>query len=362
MKILLVAGTRPNFMKIAPLVRALRASNYQDFGVVHTEQHYDSLMSQVFFDELELPAPGHCLNVGSGSHAEQTAKVMVEFERVCLKEKPSIIVVVGDVNSTSACCLVGKKLQMMVAHVEAGLRSGDMTMPEEINRVVTDSISDLLLVSERSGIENLTREGKRPDQIFFVGNVMIDNLYHQLKKLQDSADLTKKKSAEGPYSVVTLHRPSNVDSSITLAEIIGALVEISADMPMVFPVHPRTRKNLEAFRLLRMMEKSNIRLIPPLSYMEFLNLWKDAEMVFTDSGGIQEETTALGVPCFTLRENTERPVTISEGSNVLAGTKKVTILDAYTRHKRNRVEEKRTPELWDGRASDRIVEILLGKL
>jgi UDP-N-acetylglucosamine 2-epimerase (non-hydrolysing) len=361
MRILLVAGARPNFMKIAPLVRAFRTANFNDFGLVHTGQHYDVSMSQVFFEELGLPKPDHFLNVGSGSHAEQTAKIMVEFERVCLERKPAVVVVVGDVNSALACCIVAKKLNLIVAHVEAGLRSGDLSMPEEINRIVIDSISDILLVSERSGTENLLREGKSQDRIFFVGNVMIDNMYYQLGKLQESTDFARQKYAEAPYSVLTLHRPSNVDSSQTLSEIIGALIEISADMTMVFPVHPRTKKNLEAFNLLSVIKNSNMQLIPPLPYMDFLNLWKYAHMVFTDSGGIQEETTALGVPCFTLRENTERPITISEGTNVLAGTRRKTILDAYAQHKLKGRKKGRSPELWDGSASKRIADILLSR-
>ena len=355
MNIAVIAGARPNFMKIAPLVRAFKHRNFSDFGIIHTGQHYDYQMSRVFFEELELPEPDYFLNAGSGTHAEQTARVMIEFEKVCLKEEPQLVIVVGDVNSTLACCIVAKKQNIRVAHIEAGLRSQDMTMPEEINRILTDSIADLLFVSERSGVDNLRREGKRDTQIFFVGNVMIDNLYYHLNKLKSNGIIA---DVDGAYAVVTLHRPSNVDNFITLGEIIEALREISRDLPLYFPAHPRTLNNLETFNLMRMISGTNIKLIPPLSYIEFLKLWKGAAMVLTDSGGIQEETTALGIPCLTIRDNTERPITIEEGSNILAGNKKNTILDAYNK---NRLEPKsgRVPLLWDGEASRRIVNILM---
>lgn len=360
MNILLVSGARPNFMKIAPIVRAFRKVDYDDIGIIHTGQHYDYSMSKVFFEELELPEPDYFLNAGSGSHAEQTGKVMIEFEKVCLRENPGVIVVVGDVNSTLACSIVAKKLDKRVAHVEAGLRSRDMSMPEEINRIVTDSISDLLFVSEISGMTNLLAEGKRDDQIYFTGNVMIDTLYFQLDKLQKQYGREKEDLKK--YGVVTLHRPSNVDKEEHFAEILDALIEISRDMDIVFPVHPRTRKNLEAFGLLERLKSSRIELLPPLSYMEFLKLWKDAQIVLTDSGGLQEETTALGIPCFTLRDNTERPITLSEGTNVLAGNRKETILHAYGRYRNNGQKHPRVPEMWDGKAAERIVSILLRSL
>ncbi len=300
-------------------------SKEQTWRIVHTGQHYNYNMSKVFFDDLEIPDPDYFLNAGSGSHAVQTAKVMIEFEKICIEEMPDIVMVVGDVNSTLACSVTAKKLHIKVAHVEAGLRSGDMTMPEEINRIVTDSISDYLFVTEESGIENLKREGEKEEQIFFVGNIMIDTLYYQLSNLNDVKKYEEIKSIEGKYGVVTLHRPSNVDKKGTCQGIIEALIEISEDLPIVFPVHPRTKKNLESFGLMELVNDSNIKLLPPQPYIEFLRLWKDAVVVFTDSGGIQEETTALGIPCFTIRENTERPITIEEGTNIFVGNKKENI-------------------------------------
>ncbi len=362
MKILLVAGARPNFIKIAPIIRALKTKKELHkadglyWKLVHTEQHYDYEMSKVFFDELEIPEPDYFLNAGSGTHAGQTAKIMVEFEKVCLKETPDIVLVVGDVNSTLACSIVAKKQEIKVAHVEAGLRSRDMSMPEEINRIVTDSISDFLFVSEKSGHENLKQEGKKDYEIFLVGNVMIDTLYYHLSKIKNTtlaADSPLK-----PYSMLTLHRPSNVDFKDKLESIIESIIEISKDMPVLFPAHPRTKKNLESFGLMDLINDSNIKLLSPLPYMEFLSLWKDAALVLTDSGGIQEEATALGVPCFTIRENTERPVTIEEGTNTLVGTEKRTILNSYMAFKKGNSRQGKIPELWDGKAAERIVNIL----
>jgi UDP-N-acetylglucosamine 2-epimerase (non-hydrolysing) len=369
LKILLVAGARPNFMKIAPLVhelesrRANKLANVQlqklEWKLIHTGQHYDYEMSKVFFEDLDIPEPDYFLNAGSGSHAEQTAKVMVEFERVCAKETPDVVVVVGDVNSTLACSITAKKMQIKVAHVEAGLRSGDITMPEEINRIATDSISDYLFVTEKSGVENLKKEGRDGRQIFFVGNVMIDTLQYCLRKLDGSPPSSFLYApGSGQYAVVTLHRPSNVDDPRILSGILQALSEISIDMPVYFPIHPRTQKNVESFRLSHLIKKSNIKTIPPQSYLDFLCLWKNAALVLTDSGGIQEETTALGIPCFTIRENTERPSTIEEGTNVLVGTAREGILKAYAGFKKGDRKEGRVPELWDGRAGERIVEIL----
>ena len=383
MKIIIVAGARPNFMKIAPIVRALRARNDEliifnsklvkneaatvynskfDWKIIHTGQHYDYEMSQAFFEELEIPKPDYFLNVGSSSHAEQTAKVMVEFEKACNVEKPDVVLVVGDVNSTLACSITAKKLNIKVAHVEAGLRSGDMTMPEEINRIVTDSISDYLFVTEKSGIENLAREGRSKD-VFFVGNVMIDTLFFQLNKLKKGYKVqgVRKENGEGNggYAVVTLHRPSNVDDKETLCGIMEALMRISEDMPVIFPAHPRTKKNIETFGLMGRINASGIEMLPPLPYMAFLRLWKDASLVLTDSGGLQEETTALGVPCFTIRENTERPVTIDEGTNILVCTTKQGILSEYEAFRNGASKKGRVPELWDGKAAIRIVETIL---
>ncbi len=376
MKLLLVAGARPNFMKIAPLVHVIHQKNQKnkrnqiDYKLVHTGQHYDYEMSKVFFDELDIPEPDYFLNVGSGTHAEQTAKIMTVFEEICLQEKPDVVVVVGDVNSTLACSVTAKKLNIKVAHVEAGLRSFDMTMPEEINRIVTDTISDYLFVSEKSGIKNLKKEGKNKNQVFFVGNIMIDTLFYGLKKIKQGKVEVKVKIKNNPklhalcsmpYAVLTLHRPSNVDDKNKLKDILMALIEISKDMDIYFPIHPRTKKNIEKMKLKYILENSNIKTMPPLSYLEFLSLWKDASLVLTDSGGIQEETTVLGIPCFTIRENTERPITIKQGTNILVGTTGKGILQAYKQFKRGIRRKGRVPELWDGKAAERIVKILLNK-
>ena len=353
MKLLIVAGARPNFMKIAPIVRALSSRPLEVGGqggggsafhhtwkLVHTGQHYDHGMSKVFFDELEIPEPDFHLECGSGSHAEQTARVMVAFEKVCLAERPDAVIVVGDINSTMACAITARKLGIKVAHVEAGLRSGDMTMPEEINRIVTDSISDWLFVTEKSGIANLRREGHTDTQIHFVGNVMIDTLLHQVGKLErerakaptPAPSTTPAGDTSRPYAVVTLHRPSNVDDAPTLRGILEALAVIADDLPVIFPVifpvHPRTRRMIDEFGLAGIVADAAITLLDPLPYQAFLALWKDAALVLTDSGGLQEETTALGIPCFTLRENTEWPITVEEGTNVLVGTTKGKILAA----------------------------------
>jgi UDP-N-acetylglucosamine 2-epimerase (non-hydrolysing) len=317
-------------------------------------------MSDVFFEELEIPKPDYYLDVGSGSHAEQTAKIMLRFEEVCMKERPDLVLVVGDVNSTLACSIVAKKLNIEVAHVEAGLRSGDMTMPEEINRIVTDSISDWFFVTEQSGIDNLIREGKPADRIFFVGHVMIDNLFHQVRKLEgmDTSSMPTAgfKKEFRDYGVVTLHRPSNVDNETTLRGIIGALTEISKQLPLIFPIHPRTQANLDRLGLTLL---DTIHTTGPLPYMEFLNLFKDARLLLTDSGGIQEETTALGVPCLTLRENTERPITVTEGTNVVVGTDPVRIVAEANKVLAGQGKKGVRPGLWDGLASERIVQALI---
>lgn len=355
---IIVAGARPNFMKIAPLIHELEiCGDFPDWKLVHTGQHYDYEMSRVFFEELGIPEPHYYLNAGSGSHAEQTARIMVEFEKVCLMEKPDVTIVVGDVNSTLACSVTAKKLYARVAHVEAGLRSGDMSMPEEINRIVTDAIADYLFVTEKSGVSNLLKEGRSEDDIHLVGNVMIDTLYYQLEKLRPGQD-PDPVSIEGPYAVVTLHRPSNVDSADVLEGIVEALISISRDMPVIFPAHPRTKKNIEEFGLAPLVENSDIRLMPPLPYMSFLSLWMRAALVLTDSGGLQEETTALGVPCFTIRKNTERPVTIEEGTNTLVGTSREGILSEYERYRKDGGKIGRVPGLWDGRAAHRILEVI----
>lgn len=344
-------------MKVAPLLHEIREERSADLlpVLVHTGQHYDYEMSRVFFEELDIPEPDHFLNAGSGSHAEQTSKVMLAFEDVCLQEKPAVVVVVGDVNSTMACAITAKKLLIRVAHVEAGLRSRDMTMPEEINRIVTDSIADYLFVTEQSGLENLLREGRSREHIHFVGNVMIDTLHRQLKKLGEQPHPPEEVD---PYAVVTLHRPSNVDREQTLRGIISALSRISQDMKVIFPIHPRTKKQIDAFGLISLIRENGIQLVSPMPYMSFLRLWKGASLVLTDSGGLQEETTALGVPCFTIRENTERPVTIDEGTNTLVGTTEQGILSAYEAFRNGQTKRGRIPHLWDGHTAKRIIDIL----
>lgn len=356
----LVAGARPNFMKIAPIVRALQARPEAfEFRIVHTGQHYDREMSDVFFDELGIPKPDFHLEAGGGSHAQQTAKIMVAYEEILHKHRPDCTLVVGDVNSTLACSIVAKKAHVPVAHVEAGLRSGDMAMPEEINRLVTDSITDWFFVTEPAGMDNLLREGKPPERVFFVGHVMVDNLLYQREQLEraDKSGYESEalKARLQRYGVVTLHRPSNVDHPEVLRGIMGALSEVSQRLPLVFPVHPRTRGNLEKAGI---AVPPGITLTKPLSYMEFLNLWKDAALVLTDSGGLQEETTALGVPCLTVRENTERPVTVDEGSNTLVGTDPLAIRTAALEVVQNGGKGGRRPQLWDGAAAARIVSAL----
>lgn len=346
-------------MKIAPLVRAVQSREGIAYRIVHTGQHYDHSMSDVFFEELGIPEPNHHLGCGGGSHAEQTARIMMAYEKLCKEERPDMVVVVGDVNSTLACSVVAVKTHIPVAHVEAGLRSGDRTMPEEINRIVTDAISDIFFVTEPSGVEHLIREGKPEDTIHYVGHVMVDNLIYQ-KRILDEYPLIngisvdyKNKHAE--YGVVTMHRPSNVDNISTLGSLASALRRISEILPLAFPAHPRTRANLvdNGIDLGR-----NITLLEPMPYMDFLNLWKDARMVLTDSGGLQEETTALGIPCITLRENTERPITIDEGTNILAGTDPEEIYNKTLQVINGNNRKGKRPKYWDGAAAERIVTII----
>jgi UDP-N-acetylglucosamine 2-epimerase (non-hydrolysing) len=366
-KIYLVAGARPNFMKIAPIVRALRDHESLTYSIVHTGQHYDYQMNDVFFEELGIPEPDIFMAAGGGSHSQQTAKIIMTFEELCQSDRPDAVLVVGDVNSTLACSIVAKKLNIPVSHVEAGLRSGDMTMPEEINRIVTDSISDMFFVTEPSGIENLKREGKDASSIYYVGHVMVDNLLYQVDKLVNTDtsafDTNRFKTLNltggGRYGVVTLHRPGNVDDPGTMAQICAALKEISCELPLIFPVHPRTQGNLEKFGI---ELGSKITLVGPQAYMPFLNLWKDAAVVLTDSGGLQEETTAMGVPCITIRNNTERPVTVEQGSNVLAGTDPVSIIAETRKVLRGEGKQGRRPHLWDGKAAERIVAVLAAEL
>lgn len=358
MKILSICGARPNFIKIAPLAHAFgRRPNIQSL-IVHTGQHYDDSMNRWFFDELRIPRPDVNLEVGSGSHARQTAAIMERFEPVLIEHKPDAVLVVGDVNSTMACALVAVKLHVPVIHVEAGLRSFDRSMPEEINRVVTDSISDLLFVSERSGIENLKREGVAAEKIHFCGNVMIDTLRTHLAAAEKSEILQKLDIREGTYAVLTLHRPHNADDPSVMRGICRALEHIQKSHAIVFPVHPRTRANLERSGVgAEMKRMSQLRLIDPLGYLDFMRLLSRAAFVLTDSGGVQEETTALGVPCLTLRENTERPATIEEGTNQLVGSRPDRIIGGFERIAERR-QAGRLPELWDGKAAERIADVL----
>ncbi|MDB4931025.1 MAG: UDP-N-acetylglucosamine 2-epimerase [Myxococcaceae bacterium] len=361
--VVFVAGARPNFMKVAPMLRAMTAAAPPFARVlVHTGQHYDAAMSDVFFRELGMPAPDVHLNAGSGSHGAQTARVLASFEEYLLgcADRPRGVVVVGDVNSTMACALAAVKLGVPVAHVEAGLRSFDRAMPEEINRLVTDAICDLLLTSERAGDANLAREGIPAGRVRFVGNVMIDTLVHQLPAARALGVPAAMGLGPQGYALVTLHRPSNVDDPARLAELVGLLERVAARRAVVFPAHPRTRERLERFGLLdRLRANAAVHLREPLGYRENLGLMADAALVLTDSGGIQEETTALGVPCLTLRSNTERPATVTEGTNTLVGddleaawAEVVTVLEG--RYKRGA-----TVEGWDGHAAERVAQVLL---
>jgi UDP-N-acetylglucosamine 2-epimerase (non-hydrolysing) len=411
MIILTVVGARPNFMKAAPIIAAINEHNERVSAngagrgersaqtirhiLVHTGQHYDEFMSGSFFSDLKLPKPDIHLGVGSGSHAVQTAEIMKQFEVVLLTEKPDVVVVVGDVNSTLACALVAAKISFdsagskpVIAHVEAGLRSFDRSMPEEINRILTDHVSDLLFVTEQSGLQNLQNEGISPDKIHFVGNTMIDSLLTFKEKAETSIILDKlglranaANNGDGRsisrYALLTLHRPSNVDNRSAFLNILDGLEELAADWPIVFPIHPRTRRRVQEFGLQSKLglngapaAKSdaarsrgglrNIILTEPLGYLDFLCLMKHAALVVTDSGGIQEETTCLGIPCVTVRECTERPITIESGTNVLAGTQKEKIRGAVRRQMAIKYCDQRAPEKWDGQAARRIIDVLIG--
>ena len=362
MRILCVCGARPNFMKIAPIMHELARADGAEARLVHTGQHYDEKMSRLFFTDLGIPTPDVNLEVGSGSHAVQTAEIMKRFEPVCEEFKPDWAIVVGDVNGTMAAALTAVKLGIPVAHVEAGLRSFDRAMPEEINRMVTDSISDLLFATEPSAVENLRREGVAEERVHLVGNVMVDTLLRHRATAAESEIVSALGLESRGYALVTIHRPSNVDDLGVLCEILDALEVISADMPIVFPVHPRSRSRIESFGLGdRVAAMSGLRLLGPRGYLDFLKLMDESAVVLTDSGGIQEETTVLGVPCLTLRENTERPITLTEGTNQLTGSSKDKIIEAYTRTRSAKKQTSKVPDLWDGRAAERIVAKLLGR-
>lgn len=352
----LVAAARPNFMKVAPLYHALKATDWCRPVLVHTGQHYDANMSDAFFRDLALPEPDHDLGVGSGSHAEQTAGVMIAYERLCLAARPDWVVVVGDVNSTLACALTAKKLCLPVAHLEAGLRSGDRSMPEEINRIATDAIADLLWTPSPDADENLYREGVPRHDVERVGNVMIDS-YEMLRQRIDQARMASKmRLRDGAYGIVTLHRPANVDKRERLREITSALTLIAKRLPLVFPAHPRTQERLRSFELQQKFESGGVRLVAPLGYIDFMSLVSSARFVLTDSGGIQEETTYLRIPCLTLREITERPVTVTEGSNRLVSP--INLTAAVDEILAGPLHLGKPPALWDGRAAARVVESL----
>jgi UDP-N-acetylglucosamine 2-epimerase (non-hydrolysing) len=363
MRIVNVVGARPNFMKIAPLMAAYRSHPEIEPILVHTGQHYDAAMSRLFFEQLGIPEPDVNLGVGSGSHATQTADILRAFEPVLLDRKPRAVVVVGDVNSTIACGLAAVKLGVRLAHVEAGLRSRDRTMPEEINRVLTDAISDLLFCTERSGVLNLRAEGVPEDRVFLVGNVMIDTLLANREAADRSTILAQLGLEPRGYAALTLHRPSNVDDPAVFGRILDALSVLGRDLPIVFPVHPRTKAALGRGPLAaRVTAAPGLRLIEPLGHLDFLKLMAEALLVLTDSGGVQEETTILRVPCLTLRENTERPITVEVGSNRIVGTSPETIVAAYREIRDGSGPRCGVPPLWDGHAAERIVEILAREL
>lgn len=363
MKVIAVAGARPNFMKIAPLMRVLRQTPGVETLLVHTGQHYDEKMSQLFFDELHIPKPDLNLEIGSGSVSASMAKILLAFEPVLQKERPDLVIVVGDVTSTIACAFAAVQMQIPVAHVEAGLRSFDREMPEEINRILTDSISSFLFVTEQSGLDNLRNEGVPEEKVFLVGNVMIDTLLANKAKSDESTILSQLELQPQGYALLTLHRPSNVDLKEVFLRIFDAVADVARRMPVIFPVHPRTRNRIAQFGIEdRIAALPNLKLTEPLGYLDFLKLTAEAKVVLTDSGGVQEETTILNVPCITLRENTERPVTISQGTNVLVGTDTNKILAATNAVLSRPKSTARQPELWDGRAAERIVQILVERM
>lgn len=369
-KVLCIVGARPNFMKMAPVLRQLRAVPGFACHLAHTGQHYDPAMNDVFFAELELPPPDDFLGVGSGTHAEQTAAVMCAIEAVTDRVRPDLVLVVGDVNSTLAAALVAAKKGIPVAHVEAGLRSFDRSMPEEINRVLTDQLSEFLFVTEPDGLTNLAREGIDADKVYLVGNVMIDTLFHAVRRAQPASAVLREAGAGAPflesceagYALATLHRPSNVDDPEVLRRLLYVLRTLADRLSLVLPLHPRTGKAVRRFGLADLLDHERLMVLPPLPYLATVSLMREARLVLTDSGGIQEETTALGVPCLTLRENTERPITVSEGTNLVVGTDGDVILAAAEDTVRTGGKRGRIPALWDGRTAERISGHLASRL
>lgn len=360
-KIVSIVGARPNFMKIAPIHRAFDTVKAKDFvhSIVHTGQHYDAKMSDAFFADLDMPTPSYFLGVGSGSHAVQTAKTIVELEKVFLEDRPDLVLVPGDVNSTLAATIVATKMGISVGHIESGLRSFDRTMPEELNRIATDVLSDLLFVTEQSGLDNLLKEGIDAKKVHFVGNTMIDSLHYALPKADAKPTLEQADLQEKKFGLITIHRPSNVDDPKQLEMILQVLQKLSESITIVFPVHPRTRKNIEQFGLEQYVENTEqCRLIEPQGYVDFLNLMRYSAFVMTDSGGIQEETTALQVPCITIRTTTERPSTVEIGTNILIDPNYETMISTVMPIIAGKLKQGSIPPLWDGKASHRVVEIV----
>ena len=354
MSIISIVGARPNFMKMSPVINELNQLGMNNI-LVHTGQHYDWNMSKVFFNELSIPKPDIFLNIGSGTHAVQTAKIMIEFESICAAKNPALVIVAGDVNSTLACALVAAKMNIPIAHIEAGLRSFDQTMPEEINRILTDRISDLLFISEGSGIKNLKKEGVQKNKMFFVGNCMIDSVKKYIDKALERQPWLKLNLAQQNYCLVTMHRPSNVDSPESLLGIISMLNDISKSLPVVFPVHPRTKNNLDK---LKVEIKKGVSITEPMPYLEFLGFLARAKIVITDSGGIQEETTYLNVQCLTFRENTERPETVITGTNHLVGTKTDSVIKKVNEILNGKIKIGSIPERWDGNSAKSISKVI----
>lgn len=376
-KWILVVGARPNFMKIAPLIRAIHGYNSKNGSriwpfLVHTGQHYDVRMSDAFFRDLQLPEPDVHLGVGSGNHGEQTGRVLIEFEKILLSEQPDLVIVVGDVNSTLACALAAVKLHIPVAHVESGLRSFDRSMPEEINRIITDAIADYLFTPSPDGDEHLLQEGIPPEKIFLVGDIMIDSLLFNLDQAKKRKILADLGLVDSPYALVTLHRPANVDNPETFGRILKGLLDVASRIPVIFPVHPRTRKQVSAFGLDGAFtfhedfpvnsSSAKIHCFEPFGYLDFLQLMSHAKVVLTDSGGIQEETTVLNIPCITLRDSTERPITLIEGTNVLVYDDPEKIVAEVSKVLDGQGRQGKCPKIWDGHTSERIVNILCERM